>query len=407
MGRTPCCDQKGLRKGGWTAEEDQILLSYIKQHGEGGWRHLPQKAGLSRCGKSCRLRWANYLRPGIKRGEFTPEEEQTIIRLHAILGNRWSIISRHLYRRTDNEVKNYWNTRLKRRGKTEVISKDSPVQHKNDDDDNNNNPDGIIIINSVNSKENTTSTANSDTLSGTSTYHNVTKEASSSSPSSSADYVLNKVPQNLMAPITTPSQCLPSTSTSLDTEILLSNSLQIEKGTIDTSIISTTTKACDDHQKESRTTSSKASASRALLNKVASKLAQINLGRIIGNGGCIGGGDKVEHSTMECYSSPDFSCTPSVDDNIATYNVEDLLEEVECQQGLEILHFDDPISTTTNTLQAQDNFLVDTTMTINYNYYGHAKDGVDSANISLDEQSLTNNFSTDCFQDLLDICNGL
>uniref|UniRef100_A0A803QYV3 Uncharacterized protein n=1 Tax=Cannabis sativa TaxID=3483 RepID=A0A803QYV3_CANSA len=97
MGRTPCCDQKGLRKGAWTAEEDQILFSYIKQHGEGGWRHLPQKAGLSRCGKSCRLRWANYLRPGIKRGEFSPEEEQTIIRLHAILGNKYISIYLFLY----------------------------------------------------------------------------------------------------------------------------------------------------------------------------------------------------------------------------------------------------------------------------------------------------------------------
>ncbi|KAL5544515.1 hypothetical protein UlMin_008299 [Ulmus minor] len=115
MGRTSGCTAEGLRKGFWTEEEDQKLLSYIKRHGEKGWCTLPQKAGLQRCGKSCRLRWVNYLRPGIKRGEFTPQEEQTIIRLHASLGNKWSAIAREFPRRTDNEIKNYWNTRLRRR----------------------------------------------------------------------------------------------------------------------------------------------------------------------------------------------------------------------------------------------------------------------------------------------------
>ncbi|CAL1411880.1 unnamed protein product [Linum trigynum] len=115
MGRTPCCNVDGLKKGAWTSEEDQKLIAYIQEHGEGGWRTLPQKAGLQRCGKSCRLRWANYLRPDIKRGEFSPEEEDRIIELHASLGNRWSAIARHLPRRTDNEIKNYWNTHLKKR----------------------------------------------------------------------------------------------------------------------------------------------------------------------------------------------------------------------------------------------------------------------------------------------------
>ncbi|GMY13722.1 transcription factor MYB106-like [Fagus crenata] len=115
MGRSPCCDKVGLKKGPWTPEEDQKLLAYIEEHGHGSWRALPGKAGLQRCGKSCRLRWTNYLRPDIKRGKFSLQEEQTIIQLHALLGNRWSAIATHLPKRTDNEIKNYWNTHLKKR----------------------------------------------------------------------------------------------------------------------------------------------------------------------------------------------------------------------------------------------------------------------------------------------------
>lgn len=115
MVRAPCCDKIGLKKGPWTTEEDEKLASYIDQHGMGSWRTLPKKAGLLRCGKSCRLRWTNYLRPDIKRGEFSGAEEQIIIQLHALLGNRWSAIATHLPQRTDNEIKNYWNTHLKKR----------------------------------------------------------------------------------------------------------------------------------------------------------------------------------------------------------------------------------------------------------------------------------------------------
>ncbi|KAL3741959.1 hypothetical protein ACJRO7_017440 [Eucalyptus globulus] len=115
MGRTPCCDKNGLKKGPWTPEEDQKLVDYIQRHGYGNWRTLPKNAGLQRCGKSCRLRWTNYLRPDIKRGRFSFEEEDTIIHLHSILGNKWSAIASRLPGRTDNEIKNFWNTHIRKR----------------------------------------------------------------------------------------------------------------------------------------------------------------------------------------------------------------------------------------------------------------------------------------------------
>ncbi|CAH8305485.1 unnamed protein product [Eruca vesicaria subsp. sativa] len=127
MSRKPCCVGEGLKKGAWTTEEDKKLISYIHDHGEGGWRDIPQKAGLKRCGKSCRLRWTNYLKPEIKRGEFSSEEEQIIIMLHASRGNKWSVIARHLPRRTDNEIKNYWNTHLKKKLIDQGID---PLTHK-------------------------------------------------------------------------------------------------------------------------------------------------------------------------------------------------------------------------------------------------------------------------------------
>ncbi|ONM19521.1 Transcription repressor MYB4 [Zea mays] len=115
MGRSPCCEQAHTNKGAWTKEEDQRLIAYIKAHGEGCWRSLPKAAGLLRCGKSCRLRWINYLRPDLKRGNFSEEEDELIIKFHELFGNKWSLIAGRLPGRTDNEIKNYWNTHIKRK----------------------------------------------------------------------------------------------------------------------------------------------------------------------------------------------------------------------------------------------------------------------------------------------------
>ncbi|KAK3134365.1 hypothetical protein QOZ80_6AG0548190 [Eleusine coracana subsp. coracana] len=104
-----------LKKGPWTQAEDKLLVDHVRRHGEGNWNAVRRETGLQRCGKSCRLRWANHLRPNLRKGPFSPEEERHILRLHGLIGNKWARISSQLPGRTDNEIKNYWNTRLKRR----------------------------------------------------------------------------------------------------------------------------------------------------------------------------------------------------------------------------------------------------------------------------------------------------
>ncbi|XP_074584891.1 transcription factor MYB86-like [Curcuma longa] len=126
MGGHSCCHKQKLRKGLWSPDEDAKLVDHITRHGHGCWSSVPKLAGLQRCGKSCRLRWINYLRPDLKRGTFSQKEEDLIVHLHESLGNKWSQIAAGLPGRTDNEIKNYWNSCMKKKLKQRGID---PTTH--------------------------------------------------------------------------------------------------------------------------------------------------------------------------------------------------------------------------------------------------------------------------------------
>ncbi|PAN30535.1 hypothetical protein GQ55_5G286100 [Panicum hallii var. hallii] len=132
MGREAAATRPKLRRGLWSPEEDEKLYNHIIRYGVGCWSSVPKLAGLERCGKSCRLRWINYLRPDLKRGSFSQQEEDLIISLHKILGNRWSQIASQLPGRTDNEIKNFWNSCIKKKLRQRGID---PATHKPLEDD--------------------------------------------------------------------------------------------------------------------------------------------------------------------------------------------------------------------------------------------------------------------------------
>ncbi|KAJ3676663.1 hypothetical protein LUZ60_004075 [Juncus effusus] len=170
-------ESRESRKGPWTEQEDLQLVWFVRLFGERRWDFLAKVSGLSgggflgvflsdfnkfgslclaiiyaglnRTGKSCRLRWVNYLHPGLKRGRMTPQEEQLVLDLHAKWGNRWSRIARKLPGRTDNEIKNYWRTHMRKKAQEQKkgsshespssssLSTNSSSSHSNNNSNNN------------------------------------------------------------------------------------------------------------------------------------------------------------------------------------------------------------------------------------------------------------------------------
>ncbi|XP_047084173.1 myb-related protein Zm38-like [Lolium rigidum] len=124
MGRRPCCDKANVTKGRWTPEEDAKLLAHTSNHGTGNSASVPQRAGLKRCWRSCKLRYNKHLRPSLKPENFPQEEED---RIHSMLGNRWSLIANQLPGRTDKDVQSYWNTKLSEKLRQRGID---PLTHR-------------------------------------------------------------------------------------------------------------------------------------------------------------------------------------------------------------------------------------------------------------------------------------
>ncbi|XP_019182609.1 PREDICTED: transcription factor MYB75-like [Ipomoea nil] len=186
-----------VRKGAWSEEEDHLLRECIQKYGEGKWHLIPLRAGLNRCRKSCRLRWLNYLHPDIKRGDFSPDEVDLILRLHKLLGNRWTLIAGRIPGRTANDVKNFWNTHLQKKvsamamasprqdnwkGKAPEITENTVVR-----------PRPRRFLNAASSSPTTLFTGNATTVAydGQLQGHNITTQ-----PETTSDLLMENVQQN-------------------------------------------------------------------------------------------------------------------------------------------------------------------------------------------------------------------
>ncbi|KAK4440838.1 Transcription factor [Sesamum alatum] len=136
--------ESGTRKGPWTEQEDVQLVFYVNLFGDRRWDFIAKVSGLKRTGKSCRLRWVNYLHPGLKRGKMTPHEERLVLELHSKWGNRWSRIARKIPGRTDNEIKNYWRTHMRKkaqeRKKSTIVSPTSSSSSSSSSSSNSSSP---------------------------------------------------------------------------------------------------------------------------------------------------------------------------------------------------------------------------------------------------------------------------
>lgn len=102
-----------LIKGSWTREEDEIIIKFVNEHGTKNWKKLADILP-GRLGKQCRERWRNHLDPNVNRSPWTAEEDALLIQLHEKYGNQWVKISEMFNGRSDNCVKNRWNSTLKK-----------------------------------------------------------------------------------------------------------------------------------------------------------------------------------------------------------------------------------------------------------------------------------------------------
>lgn len=214
MGRQPCCDKLGVKKGPWTAEEDKKLINFILTNGQCCWRAVPKLAGLRRCGKSCRLRWTNYLRPDLKRGLLSDVEEQLVIDLHARLGNRWSKIAARLPGRTDNEIKNHWNTHIKKKLIKMGID---PVTHEPLNKDQS--PNNQIIPNQSSSSSNNNNNSDISTAESLNQTQSSSLETANSRPTNNVT-VINSMSSENVANNSPPTENSSSVNDQCDTTLI-------------------------------------------------------------------------------------------------------------------------------------------------------------------------------------------